>query len=156
MTRVTFNPDLTTASADLHMSTATADPGVTPQTHAASHHGIASALQLLREHWPEYAIEGWALGTFMVSAAVFSTLFDYPGSPVHHAVADPDLRRMLAGIAMLVLPGQGLLTLLVGFLLIDFPGKYRFEKWLVARRWVLQPINWLRLRRHQMPLRVAA
>jgi aquaporin Z len=54
----------------------------------------------LRDHWPEYAIEGWALGTFMVSAAVFSTLFDYPGSPVHRAIADPDLRRLLVGVAM--------------------------------------------------------
>lgn len=28
----------------------------------------------LREHWPEYLIEGWALGCFMVSAAVFASL----------------------------------------------------------------------------------
>ncbi|MHC4067093.1 MAG: hypothetical protein ACYSUI_21665 [Planctomycetota bacterium] len=60
----------------------------------------------------------------------------------------------LAGIAMLVLPGQGLLTLLVGFLMVDFPGKYRFEKWLVGRRFVLRPINWLRRRAHRDPLQV--
>ena len=40
----------------------------------------------LRAHWPEYLIEGWALGMFMVSAGVFATLFDYPGSPVHPAL----------------------------------------------------------------------
>jgi hypothetical protein len=62
---------------------------------------------------------------------------------------------VLAGIAMLVLPGQGLLTMLVGFLMVDFPGKYRFEKWLVGRRFVLRPINWLRRRAHRDPLRVA-
>ncbi len=62
---------------------------------------------------------------------------------------------MLAGIAMLVLPGQGLLTLLVGFLMLDFPGKYRFEKWLVRRRYVLRPINWLRRRAGRSPLQVA-
>ncbi|MHC4080212.1 MAG: hypothetical protein ACYS15_14540 [Planctomycetota bacterium] len=62
---------------------------------------------------------------------------------------------MLAGIAMLVLPGQGLLTLLVGFLMVDFPGKYRFEKWLVGRRYVLRPINWLRHRAGRSPLQVA-
>ncbi len=61
---------------------------------------------------------------------------------------------MLAGLAMLLLPGQGLLTLLVGFFLVDFPGKYRFEKWLVARRSILRPINWLRNRRGRMPLQV--
>jgi aquaporin Z len=57
-------------------------------------------MKLLRNHWPEYAIEAWALGTFMVSAAVFSTLFEYPGSPLHRAIADADIRRMLVGIAM--------------------------------------------------------
>jgi len=62
---------------------------------------------------------------------------------------------MLAGIAMLVLPGQGLLTLLVGFLMVDFPGKYRFEKWLVGRRYVLRLINWLRHRAGRSPLQVA-
>jgi aquaporin Z len=54
----------------------------------------------LREHWPEYLIEGWALGMFMLSAAVFATLLDAPGSPVNRAIDDPDLRRALAGIAM--------------------------------------------------------
>jgi aquaporin Z len=57
-------------------------------------------IRTLRGHWPEYAIEAWALGTFMVSAAVFSTLFDYPGSPVYAAIADPDVRRLGIGVAM--------------------------------------------------------
>lgn len=63
---------------------------------------------------------------------------------------------MIAGLAMLVLPGQGLLTLFVGFLLIDFPGKYRLEKWLIRQRYILRPINWLRTRRNRPPLQVAA
>jgi len=54
----------------------------------------------LRKHWPEYLIEAWALGTFMVSAAVFTTLFEYPGSPLHAAIHDAGLRRALIGIAM--------------------------------------------------------
>ena len=58
-----------------------------------------TAYGLLR-HWPEYLIEGWALGMFMVSAGVFATLFDYPGSPLHHAIADANVRRALVGIAM--------------------------------------------------------
>ena len=32
---------------------------------------------------------------------------------------------VIAGIAMLFLPGQGLLTLVVGLMLVDFPGKRR-------------------------------
>jgi aquaporin Z len=54
----------------------------------------------LLDHWPEYAIEAWALGMFMISAAVFATLFDYPNSPLHRAIADDDLRRLCVGIAM--------------------------------------------------------
>ena len=36
----------------------------------------------------------------MVSAGVFATLFEYPGSPVHRAIVDPDTRRALVGLAM--------------------------------------------------------
>jgi aquaporin Z len=56
--------------------------------------------QSLRVHWPEYLIEGWALGMFMVSAGVFATALDYPGSPLHNSIADENARRALVGIAM--------------------------------------------------------
>jgi hypothetical protein len=36
--------------------------------------------------------------------------------------------------------------------LIDFPGKFRFERWLVAREPVRQSINWLRNRAGRPPL----
>lgn len=51
-----------------------------------------------------------------------------------------------AGILMLVLPGQGILTILIGLTLIDFPGKFTFERWLVTRPAVLKSVNWLRRR----------
>ncbi len=51
-----------------------------------------------------------------------------------------------AGFVMLVTPGQGVLTIVAGILLIDFPGKYRLERWLVTRPAVWRPINWLRRR----------
>jgi hypothetical protein len=57
-----------------------------------------------------------------------------------------------AGIAMLVLPGQGVLTILLGFILVDLPGKYRFERWLVTRPLVLRSINRLRRRAGRDPL----
>lgn len=60
---------------------------------------------------------------------------------------------ILAGLAMLVLPGQGMLTLLIGFLMVDFPGKYRAEQWLVARPRVLKGINWLRRKRGREPMK---
>lgn len=53
-----------------------------------------------RGHWPEYLIEAWALGTFMVSAAAFTTLFEHPGSALHGAIADAGLRRALIGAVM--------------------------------------------------------
>lgn len=49
-----------------------------------------------------------------------------------------------AGILMLVLPGQGLLTILVGIFLLDFHGKKELEKKLVSRPKILKSINWLR------------
>ena len=51
---------------------------------------------------------------------------------------------ILLGIAMLILPGQGLLTILIGLILIDFPGKYAAERWIVRRPAVLKGINWIR------------
>ena len=54
---------------------------------------------------------------------------------------------LLAGIAMLVLPGQGLLTIVIALTLLNFPGKYHLERWVVSRPPVLRAINWIRRRR---------
>jgi aquaporin Z len=54
----------------------------------------------LRKHWPEYLIEGWALGTFMVSAGLVATLLGAPASPVHRALPDTMSRQAVGGIAM--------------------------------------------------------
>ncbi|MCK5736017.1 MAG: hypothetical protein KAH21_06035 [Spirochaetaceae bacterium] len=51
---------------------------------------------------------------------------------------------ILAGIAMLFLPGQGILSILIGISLTSFPGKYRLERRLVLMPKVLRSINWLR------------
>jgi hypothetical protein len=56
---------------------------------------------------------------------------------------------VLLGLVMLVTPGQGILTLLSGLLLMNFPGKYRLEQWLVLRPGILRALNWLRRRRNQ-------
>ena len=59
-----------------------------------------AALSMLRAHWPEYLIEGWALGMFMIAAGSITTLFDYPGSPVSRALRDSDVQRALIGVCM--------------------------------------------------------
>ncbi|TDT40190.1 putative transmembrane protein PGPGW [Halospina denitrificans] len=59
---------------------------------------------------------------------------------------------LLAGIAMLVLPGQGLITMFVSLTLLNFPGKYRLERWVISRGAVFRSINWIRQRRGYRPL----
>jgi hypothetical protein len=59
---------------------------------------------------------------------------------------------VLAGIAMLVLPGQGILTILVGLMCLDFPGKFYLEQRLARQRPVIAAINWIRVKAHRQPL----
>jgi len=59
---------------------------------------------------------------------------------------------IVLGAMMLILPGQGLLTILVGLFFVDFPGKRRFERWLLARGPILRAINRLRRRAGHPPL----
>ena len=58
---------------------------------------------------------------------------------------------VVAGVAMLVLPGQGLLSILAGLVLVDFPGKRRFERRLLTSHVVRDAMNWLRRRAGRPP-----
>lgn len=60
---------------------------------------------------------------------------------------------IVMGIAMLVLPGQGILTILMGILMVDFPNKYGFERWLVQTKPIAKTINAIRKRAGSHPLR---
>ncbi len=59
-----------------------------------------------------------------------------------------------AGLIMLVTPGQGVLTLLVGLLLMEFPGKRQLELRLIRRPRVLATINAMRHKFRQPPLQI--
>lgn len=59
---------------------------------------------------------------------------------------------ILAGIAMLVLPGQGLLTILLGISLTDLPFKRRMLHWILERRTVQRSLNWIRRKAGKPPL----
>jgi len=59
-----------------------------------------SIFSKLRSNWPEYLMEAWALGVFMLSAGFFAVLIEAPGSPVRSLVADPHARLALNGAAM--------------------------------------------------------
>jgi hypothetical protein len=59
---------------------------------------------------------------------------------------------ILAGLAMLVLPGQGLLTLVMGLALLNFPGKRRLIRRIVTQRRIFAAINHLRIKAGKAPL----
>ncbi len=62
---------------------------------------------------------------------------------------------LLAGLAMLVLPGQGILTILIGISLLDFPGKRRVEARLVGQPTVFRAINAMREKFSRPPFTLA-
>jgi hypothetical protein len=61
---------------------------------------------------------------------------------------------LIAGIAMLFLPGQGLLTCLVALSLLDYPGKFQLIRSIIRRKSVFRAMNGLRLYFKKDPLKV--
>ncbi len=57
----------------------------------------------------------------------------------------------IAGFAMLFLPGQGLVTLLVSLTLLEFPGKARLERRLIENESVFSALNWIRRKVNKEP-----
>jgi Na+/H+ antiporter NhaD/arsenite permease-like protein len=128
---------------------------------------MVSTLSILFRH-PVFI---WGLAAFSVIAALASILLVprfLASLPVTYLYEDEQVPEetmlfrvlrnalgavlVLLGLAMLVLPGQGLLTLLVGLFLIDFPGKHRALQRLLGRPKVLRVVNKLRAQRGTPPL----
>lgn len=61
---------------------------------------------------------------------------------------------ILPGIVMLIGPGQGVLTLVIAMMLLDYPGKRSLEQRIIRWKPVLRSINWLRRRAHRKPLQL--
>lgn len=61
---------------------------------------------------------------------------------------------ILIGIALLILPGQGALTILLGLTMTNFPGKYRLERFIVSQQAISKTLNQIRKRAHKAPLRL--
>ena len=59
---------------------------------------------------------------------------------------------ILAGLVMLIGPGQGILTILIGLVLLDIPGKRPIEARIIKRPAVLAAINKLRAKYNKPPL----
>lgn len=58
---------------------------------------------------------------------------------------------LAAGVVMLITPGQGLLTILLGLGVMDFPGKRRLESMLLGMKWVRDMLNRTRTKQGEMP-----
>ncbi|HSE93618.1 MAG TPA: hypothetical protein VLF19_09955 [Methylomirabilota bacterium] len=127
------------------------------------------------------ALDGWAL-VVVVAAWVAATVLTLGivalvvvTLPATYFVAEaPAIRaprgsagwlwllvRNLLGVALILLgmllslpgiPGQGLLTMLIGVMLVDFPGRRRLERALARRPSVLAALNRLRARWGKPPL----
>lgn len=59
---------------------------------------------------------------------------------------------LISGFLMLITPGQGLLTIFIGILLTDFPGKRSLELRLVRIRALHKGIDWIRKKYGHPPL----
>src|SRR5262245_58516492 len=111
---------------------------------------------------------GWALlsaASFAIVLRILLTLppdyFESEGTPATSWTA-ARLARNAAGLVLIAVglvlslpgvPGQGLLTVLTGILLVDFPRRRSLERALVRRFGVLPALNRLRARFNRPPLR---
>jgi len=117
------------------------------------------------ESWFDHPVLWCGLGGFSLLAVVGSIVlvprylahlpqdFLSAGDHEQHSMAWRIVRNalgvllVLLGIAMLILPGQGLITLMVGVLLVDFPGKQRLVQRVLGRPKILRAVNKLRGKR---------
>ncbi len=134
----------------------------------------------LPEGWNGWQVAGLTVVIAMTTAAISIVIIGFilARIPADYFV-NPEVRRPnkrhpvlhclfvgsknLLGVFLIILgvllsfpgvPGQGLLTILMGVALVDFPGKYRAERWLLTRPIVLRNINRLRARVGRPPLLV--
>ena len=108
-----------------------------------------------------------AAGSLAVATAVLVRLpadyFAAEGPAIQHGGLPPRLAQNVLG-ALLVLvgvvlsipgvPGQGVLTILIGVMLLNFPGKRALELRLIRIPAILRAINALRARAQHPPLQL--
>ena len=121
------------------------------------------------EYWLWIAILSalTAICTFIgFTAFIISLPEDYFRHRTHvHRIRNPIIRislrvlknvvgviTIIAGLVMTITPGQGLVAILVGVILCDFPGKRKLERKLIARPLVLTTLNKIRSRFNRPPI----
>jgi hypothetical protein len=118
----------------------------------------------------EHVLLAAGVWLFLTIASLFIVLRVVLALPEDHFAVDRPGRlqwtvgrvgRNLAGIVLIVVgaalsipgvPGQGVLTMLAGVFLVDFPQRRRLERALIARPGVLPRLNRLRARFGRPPL----
>lgn len=134
--------------------------------------------EIVVDMWSRYQQEVWILGIASVATLVISALLIpylivrlpadfyaernhrrriFQGRPIFRFLflsVKNTLGAILlvAGILMLLLPGQGILTILAALALLDFPGKRRLEMRLLHMPTITKSVNWLRRRAGREPL----
>jgi len=70
------------------------------QREALIERGLASAIDCLRFHWPEYLMEAAEVGLYLFFTCVFATLLLSPASPVRRFIGSTLELRALMGLAV--------------------------------------------------------
>ncbi len=117
------------------------------------------------------------VGSFLLNLAIVSAIlvklpadhfsknrktkfWDGPNPALHAAKM---IGKNIAGVLLVALgvvlslpgvPGQGLLTILLGVMLLDFPGRDRLEQKLLSRPTIVNSIDKLRARFGKPPLKI--
>ena len=122
--------------------------------------------RLLEPYWPWFAAGSGALTLTLIAASFIGLPWVLAGLPENILHIEPSpgpLRQRVIlnvvgwgliglGLLMLLLPGQGLLSILAGVLIADVPGKRRWTVWILGKRPVRQAVNTIRVRRGAPPL----
>jgi aquaporin Z len=76
------------------------DPRIADVVQPIARLNLKAMTQGLNQHWPEYLIEAFGLGIFMVSAGAFTTLLYAPHGWLADLPVSDLVRRALTGVAM--------------------------------------------------------
>jgi hypothetical protein len=57
-------------------------------------------------------------------------------------------------LSLPLVPGPGIILIVVGVAMTTFPGKHRLEQWLVRRKWVHRPVDRVRRMFDREPLQI--
>jgi archaellum biogenesis protein FlaJ (TadC family) len=61
---------------------------------------------------------------------------------------------IVTGFIMLFIPGQGVLTILIGLTLVNFPKKRALERRIIQQETMHRAINWIRAKAGKPPVKV--